>query len=661
MHKADPGRAPAATTYTCDDDTFGGDPVRGGRGKKCECKDEGVEPCDEGSDDCVCESLVRFGTNDCGWAGCQSDQEGAGMAVGFVGRIAYVQVFPDALSSGDASCIFGHSVIEACDADAMKAAMLTVGDSDSDSTWPLTSEDPLNVELSGNPEYHAEFGLRFDGDGDVAWLTPPEDYTADASFTISFWASQTLCTREGTWENLYLHYVQPAEGEDSIMWWQNEVASVAILMTCWGETPHIQAQVKSGTVNAGLNVFAGPDVVREGGYETTNWVSFGLSVAPSAMGLYIDGMLVPINDATYGGWGWQAQPADAEDKANTNAANPVPSSFPYELNGFSLTGGKILLGGDVDSTVDTGGNFEGSLFHLTIFPDALDIHQHDCLYQQMEATVATCSAVNGFEADFMTWRAPDGNSWRDNDVFFEGGAYTEGGWGLTLDGDGDHAFLRGSAVDIFSDATFGISFWFTKPVCNAPGRWQFLLSQMEPPDEPISSGRNSGINLYIGCAGWFQVSTVEGDIVRAVMMTQDRKLAIFDIKINGDQGGALTDTWTHLAINVHPNNQTPRGFGSSTGGPPSLDLMARAMTSAGRIQPPGGGGGRRLQAGGCGGSGGRGGPSTTGTGQRAVGAFAAGQGGGGNCPPPANRRGGPGRPGQGGNRFRGRRSTVVDK
>ena len=49
------------------------------------------------------------------------------------------------------------------------------------------------------------------------------------------------------------------------MWWQNEVASVAILMTCWGETPHIQAQVKSGTVNAGLNVFAGPDVVREGG------------------------------------------------------------------------------------------------------------------------------------------------------------------------------------------------------------------------------------------------------------------------------------------------------------------------------------------------------------------------------------------------------------
>ena len=48
----------------------------------------------------------------------------------------------------------------------------------------------------------------------------------------------------------------------------------------------------------------------------------------------------------------------------------------------------------MDSTVDTGGNFEGSLFHLTIFPDALDIHQHDCLYQQMEATVATCSAVN---------------------------------------------------------------------------------------------------------------------------------------------------------------------------------------------------------------------------------------------------------------------------
>jgi hypothetical protein len=606
------------TSFVCSSDTMGDPGGYSWEQKSCLCQGQATTCALEG-ETCVCAGYARYGAD--------TRAPPSGPEAGFVGRIAYVQVFPDLFSEGDATCLFSHEIIEACD-DAAIGALATDSWSLTGGEWdpasrtftadPLCSADDAGcVTLVGNSEYHHRFGVSFDGDADYASIMPSDDYTADGTWTISFWASQTLCTRDGSWENLYLHYQQAAEGEEAVEYWDSSVASVALRMICWNDTPQIVAQVTTGTVddttpgfNAGMSVVATDDVVRTGGYATANWVSFGFSLDATSMGFFVDGFAVPMTEDTFGSWGWQGTPGDPTDTQNSNAANPVPSSFAFVLPGFSLDGAPILLGGDTDA--GTFGSFEGNIAALSIYGSALDMHQFDCLYQTMEATVPICteSAGQGFQSDFTQLSRSRGGYEMPDNAFLSGDTFINGQFGLTFDGDGDYMTIRGNAMDFADDGTFAIALWFTKPVCNVPGKWEFVFSQLEHADRPITWSRNSGIDLFIGCGGRLQTSTIEGDILRAVFVDSDRNLAMFDMRINGEEGGALTDTWTHLVMNVHP---AQRAWSSGEG--------RRVLQDAAPIAAAGGG------------------AATVGTGQRGVGAFGAGAGGGASCgiTPPTDR------------------------
>ena len=458
---------------------------------------------------------------------------------GFVGRMAYLQVFPDMMSETDATCIFSHETIATCD--DVTLALTKSFD------YPLTAEDAA-VTLTGEAAYHSEFGLKFDGAGDYATVsTTGEDFTADMSFTISFWASQTLCMANGIWENLYLHYASDAT--TTLSPFDATTGGVSIQMVCFGSTPTIMAQVKTGgptSQNAGVQVSATDDVVRQGGTGTSNWVAFGLSVSPLSLELYIDGMLIPLKDDSFGRWGWMATPGVVADSVNSNMANPIPAYFNNAMAPFAtpLTGLPILLGGDISSTAASGGNFEGSIIALSIFSERLDPHQHDCLYQQMEATVATCDDTPGSIFQWTAGQDPP------EDTYLRGDTHPNGKWGLTFDGDEDHVTIKGGATDFADDGTFAISMWFTKPVCNVPGDWQFLFSQLKDRNMPVAFPGNSGVNIFIGCGGWNEVSTVSGDIVRIYLTDTTGTHAVVDVKLDG-AGGPVTDTWTHLVVNVH--------------------------------------------------------------------------------------------------------------
>ena len=391
--------------------------------------------------------------------------------IGFVGRMAYVQVFPSALSENDAACLFSHEVIEGCDATHNSASGSLV------QAWPLT-EAADDVELKGNAAYHSNFGLRFDGKGDRAIITPATDYTASGSFTIVFWATQSSCKLPSTWEVLFAQ-----DGSGNGIWQSG--SSIAVMMQCWGRTPVLSAWVKTGAQGAacptgscatgpaaGVQVAATPDVVRTGGDISANWIAFGLSVTKTSMAMYIDGMLIPLNDQSFG-WGWQGTPYNPDDPTNSNLANPTPLTFPadLDLNG-ALAGAPIELAGQ-----SYGGFFEGSIIALSVYDAAFDMHVHDCVYQQMEATVATCATGSelgsqfnwggAFTASFIDGETPDtmcgmDDSREDCSTWMMGDAHVNGQWGLTLDGDGDYLKIKGSAMDFSSDATFGVSFWFTK-------------------------------------------------------------------------------------------------------------------------------------------------------------------------------------------------------
>lgn len=604
------------SSFTCNSDTMGEPRGFSWGQRRCLCQGQEGTCADEGGV-CTCNGFAQYGAN--------SRQPPSGPEAGFVGRVAYVQTFPDLFSMDDATCLFSHEVIEACDYDAIQALAVDSwslhGGTRNATTGAFIANPPCAadevgcVTLFGNAEFRHRFGLQLDGDGDYASIMPSVDYTADGTWTISFWASQTLCIREGSWETLYLHYKHAEEGEEAVEYWDSSVPGVQIATLCWEDTPQILAQVTTGTSdeaaqgsNAGMLVVATDDVVRTSGYTTANWVSIGLAIDATSMSFYIDGMLVPMTEDTFPSWGWLGSPGDPEDTQNSNAANPDPSTFAYPLSPFSLAGEPIMIGADSDSVF---GSFEGNIASLSIFGSALDMHKFDCLYQMMEASTPVCteSAWDGFQADFTKVTRTDRGYNIPDDTHLFGDTYINGQFGLTFDGDGDYMTIGGNAMDFADDGTFAIALWFTKPVCNAPGRWQFVFSQIEHADRPITWSRNSGLDLFIGCGGRFQTSTIDGDILRAVMVDSDRNLAMFDMRINGDDGGALTDTWTHFVMNVHRSRQVTRDSGS---GRRVLQDVAPVAASDG-------------------------GAAAVGTGQRGIGAFGAGAGGGGTCGPTPRR------------------------
>ena len=487
--------------------------------------------------------------------------------------MAYVQIFEGAISAADSMCLFTvPDLVEGCP-DESPASSLN----------EALTEETDGVTLGGDTSFHAEFGLKFDGSGDWAELTPTTDYTAGKTFTINFWVSQTLCKIPGYNEPLFSHRSNTTglSADEA-----DQLSSIDISVACWGNSPSFVASVVSKSpdgpgARAGLTA-SGSNLIQASGWESANWISVGLSVTESSMMLYLDGMAVSSTaDRIFGRWGWVNTEGSA-DLVGTNQANPDPSNFTTYLSAFDG-----LIGNGLSLPIMLGGIpaydqfFEGNIQALTIFDDSLDMYGHDCLFQELEATVATCAEpgqptwsragrVNNYYASFLDAEVPDGTA-------LMGDTFQNGAFGLTFDGDEDYVLVSGDTRDFANDGTFAIAFWFTKPGCNVPGRWEFVFSQLEDANLPVTWPGNSGVDMFIGCGERFQVSSIGGDILRTVLIDSRRDRAMFDVQIDYFGGGIMTDTWIHVVMNVHRS--------SGCGG-------GRRTVAAGGI-----GGRRRMQAG----------------------------------------------------------------
>ena len=256
------------------------------------------------------------------------------------------------------------------------------------------------------------------------------------------------------------------------------------------------------------------------------------------------------------GWGWQREEGSADDLGGTNQANPDPTLFNTTLGNFFGLSDTILLGGG--QIPGLGGEmnfFEGNLQALTIFSDALDMYGHDCLYQVLEQTVATCAEpgqptwsragrVNNYYASFLDSNVPDGTT-------LMGDVFQNGAFGLEFDGAGDYVLVSGDTRDFATDSSFAVAFWFTKPACSVPGRWEFVFSQLEDETMPVTWAGNSGVDMFIGCGERFQVSSIGGDILRTVLVDASSDRAMFDVQLDYFGGGVMTDSWVHVVMNVH--------------------------------------------------------------------------------------------------------------
>jgi hypothetical protein len=474
----------------------------------------------------------------------QGDLAAQEFHAGYTGRMAWVQVFTKAISEADSMCLFSvDDLVQGCPED-MPASSLDLS---------LTAASP-SVTLRGNAAFHEEFGIAFDGDGDWAEVAAPADYTTDKSFTINFWASQTLCKIPGLYEPLFIH----ATNTTGMTQEEADIASsISVFAVCFGDSPALVAEVISKNQSPGAGpragvLASGSGMIPSGGWETANWMSIGLSVSPTSLAMYVDGIEV----TSTGRWGWQGEAGSADDLAGTNQANPDAGNFATPLESFYGLPDSIMLGGLMADDVTV--FFEGSIQALTIFDDALDMYAHDCLFQVLETEVATCAdpgqptwsrsgRVNNYYASFLDASVPDGTT-------LMGDVFQNGAFGLSFDGDEDYLQITGDTRDFATDGTFAVAFWFTKPVCNVPGRWEFVFSQLEDESMPVTWGANSGVDMFIGCGERFQVSSIGGDILRTVLVDARRDLAMFDVQIDYFGDGIMTDTWVHVVMNVHRSN-----------------------------------------------------------------------------------------------------------
>jgi hypothetical protein len=503
---------------------------------------------------------------------------GSGWNIGFEGRIAFVEVYDAPVIEADAACLFSNTEVATCEqvdftdkeafdlapqsstggcdtefaacADDRDCAAIWVSIDKPDAqavcadnalcaaSWACAQTVDARVTLNGNA-MASEFGVTLDGDGDWATVAPQASgwaYLDDASFTVSLWVTQSLCKKPGYFESMFAHSENDGDGAG----WQNNTA-VNMYSTCWGEEPAIQVRLRDND-DTMAEVHLPASDARGGGTTTSTWMMLSVVVSSDALRLYIDGIEFS-GDYQFSGY-------NRYDEINT--ANPSPASLSQAFTSFGeLNSAPIYLG---KSAYSWQGYFEGSISHFSVYNSALSLVAIDCLYQVMENTAPTCGATGGgrggFYASFQDGNVPEYS-------FLKGEAHMTANFGLILDGDADYLEIktetgdRRSILDFADDGSFGLSMWISKPACNLPERWEFVLSQLEDPTKSLMDPDNGGVDVYVGCDnGWRTISTVTGDILRTRLRDRNGTMAVFDIQLDYFGGGVMQDTWVHLVMNV---------------------------------------------------------------------------------------------------------------
>ena len=211
-------------------------------------------------------------------------------------------------------------------------------------------------------------------------------------------------------------------------------------------------------------------------------------------------------------------------------------------------------------TITLGGSrYEGQIAGVSIMRRAIDEDEADCLYRDGEGSLQVCATADVLSKDRMTAYY---SSFTDGDeipqgTHLMGDAYTDGDFGVQLDGQGDYLYLDAGwrTASYGQDGTFAISMWFTKTSECSPGStwngFETLFSHKLMPDQGSGESWNSNVQIEIGCDDDGAQSTIGGDIIRTWLVDDSRHRGVFDTAMNNTQsGGYVSDQWIHLILMV---------------------------------------------------------------------------------------------------------------
>lgn len=114
-----------------------------------------------------------------------------------------------------------------------------------------------------------------------------------------------------------------------------------------------------------------------------------------------------------------------------------------------------------------------------------------------------------------------------------------------------------------SDASFTLSWWFTKVSCIQGQQYEYMWSHSADSSASITSRDNSNINIFLGCGGWYDAEdtlvepTVQNSAFRTFLVDSARTLGTYDVRLAASQNmpagpNARLNTWTHFTIAVYP-------------------------------------------------------------------------------------------------------------
>ena len=215
---------------------------------------------------------------------------------------------------------------------------------------------------------------------------------------------------------------------------------------------------------------------------------------------------------------------------------------------WSIDDGSDFKGPPAPNPLQLGGggsysSFMGSIGAVSLHRNAPSDHDAECMYEYGQSLVSLCQDFTGQDNWRINWLLMNGTA--SPDVAMSGDTYLDGSFGAVFDGRGDSLTVVGDSTTYASDGTFGLSFWFTKHQCSVPGRYEMLWRHEQ------NGWRSSSVHVYIGCGAEGVDSTIDGDIIRTVLVDGDDKRVSFDWGVSSERSnGAVNSEWVHMVLSV---------------------------------------------------------------------------------------------------------------
>ena len=182
-----------------------------------------------------------------------------------------------------------------------------------------------------------------------------------------------------------------------------------------------------------------------------------------------------------------------------------------------------------------------------------------CTYDCSAADLVLAQPLWGGSATFMPSERHDSSNPNPMpNVTFGGDAYADR-YGLHIDGSGDYAAIDNGVTDDYAaDATFTVSFWFTKTDCSN-ALYEYLYSHNEFALASPLDRSNSNVNVFMSCNS--QASLLATGFVRTILVdhragSEDPGLAVVWDWALHDAGDfdSITDTWIAYSLAVTPTS-----------------------------------------------------------------------------------------------------------